>query len=201
MLYNLSFEIGILYSNLVVPLEHFKNNLSNYDKPIQSYDQKTLEKLENYLIGLKSVLYDYIPLLFIRGFDEIIFNYDTHPERINAEIQFYKPYLEDILRFRKIIILDYDRLREELIITISKINQLKLLKNDLIKSFTRNELEDKLKNIKNESEFQDILKIILNDFGFSDIKINCEKEDIVNSEKILYFLIEINLNLKNGMQL
>lgn len=171
LLSNLSKDIGILYSNYNILLELFRSHLIDYDNPMLSYDQKTLEKLEGYLRDLKNKFFIYNPILFQWRFDVLIFKHETdsNTERLES----YQPYIQNILYDKERLIHSLKLLKEELFLSINKVNQLKQKKEDLIKKYTRNELEERLKNIKNESEFQDILKDILNDLGFFDIRINC----------------------------
>lgn len=70
-------------------------------------------------------------------------------------------------------LVQYYRLKSILEKNLIKIDELIIHKQDAITFLTREELDSKLKELKNEQEFQELLALILENLGYTDIKINC----------------------------
>ncbi len=173
LLEKVSKNIGRLYDNYKFPLIKFRKYLLDFDNPMQSYDTKTLELMEGYLRDLKYVLFDDFPNLFHWRLDVLTFKPQSDSNVIRLEL--YQPYIQYVLSPKKKLKRLLQLLEDELVFSISKVNQIRLKKEDRIKKYGKDELEERLKNIKNESEFQDLLTDILDDLGFSDITINCKR--------------------------
>ena len=177
ILNHISFQIGILYSNFVIPHNHFKNQLALYDNYIKDYDQKTLHKLENYLKDLKTNFYDYSPRFFIEEIDENIYNYYKDNE-LKLDLQQEYPSIDNILKYTKTIFIDFENLKEELKDTIKKINFLKLQKGDNIEKVERLQKEEIFSffEIASEEDFtQFFFAPLIKAMGFENVKIKGHK--------------------------
>lgn len=185
LLEKVSQNVGRLYDGHQFSLIEFRPYLLKVDNPIQYYDTKALESLEFYFRDLKSLLYDHFPNLFHWRLDVLIFESqsDTNMQRL----ELYQPFIQNVLYPKKKLERQLKLLEDELTYCISKITQVKLRKGDRIKKYGKDELEEKLKNIADESEFQDILADILNDLGFSDVTINCRRRGFNEFGKDIVF--------------
>ncbi|MFX1257495.1 MAG: hypothetical protein ACFFAN_06535 [Promethearchaeota archaeon] len=185
LLEKVSKNIGRLYDSHKFPLIEFRRHLVKVDNPIQYYDAKVLESLEFLFRELKSLLYDHFPKLFHWRLDVLMFE----PESASniQRLELYEPFIQNVLYPKKRLERHLQLLEEELNLCIGKVNQIKLKKEDRIKKYGREELEEKLRNIADESEFQDILADILKDLGFLDVTINCGRRGFDEFGKDIVF--------------
>ncbi len=195
LLEKVSKNIGRLYDSYQIPLIEFRSHLLKVDNPIRYYDTKILESLEFCFRDLKSLLFDHFANLFHWRLDVLIFEPQSNSNVKRLEL--YQPFIQDVLYPKKRLERQLQLLEFELTFCISKVNQIKLKKEDRIKKYGKEELEKKLRNIVDESEFQDILADILKDLGFSDVTNNCGRrghdefgKDIVFSHRNKFKTLE-----------
>lgn len=203
---NSNFEMNIIekiHFNLIVAiLKYYKilekifkqfsewlNGIENIYQ--QKYEQKTLNDLERYFKDAKNSIFGLYPHIFIYGIDKIKLKSNNLP----IKSPYFQCFNKDSNHFYRI----YHNSSELLNEIVQRLVQLKFLKCDVIKSFNRRELENKLINLKRENEFQDILFKILVDLGFKNVKINCGRrghrengKDIVFSDINKFKLLEWN---------
>ena len=173
ILNHISFQIGIFYSNFVIPHNQFKNQLALYDNYIKGYNQKTLQKLEDYLKDLKTKFYDYTPQFFIWEIDEIIYKYNEDNE-LKLDLQQEYLFIDNILKYTKTVFIDFENLKEELKDTITKINFLKLQKGDSLEKAERLQKEEIFSffEIASEDDFTQLFFAPLaRAMGFENVKI------------------------------
>jgi len=185
LLEKVSKNIGSLYDSYQIPLIEFRSHLLKVDIPIRYYDTKVLESLEFFFRDLKSLLFDHFANLFYWRLDVLTFEPQSNSNVKRLEL--YQPFIQNVLYPKKRLERQLQLLEDELTFCISKVNQIKLKKEDRIKKYGKEELEEKLRNITNESEFQDILVDILNDLGFSDVTINCGRRGFDEFGKDIVF--------------
>ena len=174
LLRGLAQEISILYSNLIHPLSRLRQRLPEFDKVIQTYEQKTLEALKGYFRDLYNVFFGrHNPWIFFHRIDLDISQYLKKSKQTIKPIPPYHPYSTDLIDYFKLINDELPLLEKELDKTLDKISTNIFQKEERIKSFTEKELIEKLSSIKQESEYQDLLAQILGDLGFLDVIINC----------------------------
>ncbi len=177
ILNHISFQIGVLYSNFTVPHNHFRNQLALYDNYIKGYNQKTLQKLEDYLKDLKAKFYDYSPQFFIWEIDENIYKYYENSE-VRLDLQQEYPFIDNILKYTKTVFIDFENLKEELKDMITKINFLKLQRGDILEKAERLQKEEIFSffDIASEDDFTQLFfGPLANAMGFENVKIKGHK--------------------------
>ena len=174
-------RIGDIYSYLSEYYLFFDQFLLKCYYNYYSLNGKTLLKLREYYNeiyeDLKCSKHDITPNLFLQEFDDVIFKTfikkepnivlfnDSNPLHIEYS-QKYRLFFNRALEILKA----YLKLVEDLEESLSIINYLITQKQRKITSFSREELEQKLLNIREKEFREQILIPILRDLGYDDIQ-------------------------------
>lgn len=157
-----------LYTRIIDSMTIYRKRIENLSKKLKILPGKVLIELEEQLIELKRSVFEEYPLLYINVLDKYIL-YEEDIENPDLTSQLFWNKDSNILMFRR----NLQLLNEKITNFQAEIKTLLLYKRDRITSYTKNELKEKLNEIKNEQEFQELLAEILENLGFEDIKVNC----------------------------